>query len=135
MRPPLPAELLTVLARPNPAVIATVRPDGRPVSSAVWYLWEEGDVLVSMSARSPRVENLRAEPRASLTVLDGPDWYRQVTLHGTTVTLEEDPGLEVIDRLSLHYEGHPYGDRDPSHRHVAARIRVTGWDQFGFALR
>lgn len=134
MRPPLPAELVTVLARPNPSVIATVRPDGRPVSSAVWYLWDDGDVLVSMSARSPRVRNLRAEPRASLTVFDGPDWYRAITLHGRAVSLEEDGELAVLDRISQHYEGHPYGDRDPSHRHVAARIHVTGWDQFGFDL-
>jgi PPOX class probable F420-dependent enzyme len=135
MRSPLPPRLLTVLVRPNPSVIATVRPDGRPGSSAVWYLWDDGDVLVSMSERSPRVQNLRAEPRAALTVLDGPDWYRQVTLHGTTVSLEKDPGLALIDRLSQHYDGRPYPDRDPSHRHVTARIRVDGWDQFGFDLR
>jgi PPOX class probable F420-dependent enzyme len=134
MRLPLWPALLAVLAHPNPSVIATVRPDGRPVSSPVWYLWEDGDVLTTMSARSPRVENLRAEPRASLSVLDGPEWYRQVTLHCTVVSLEEDAGLAVLDRLSQHYDGRPYPDRDPAHRHVVARLRVTGWDQFGFDI-
>ena len=131
MQLPVPIELVDVLSRPNPCVIATVRPDGSPASSAVWYRWLNGEVLVSMSARSPRVRNLRARPTASLTVLDGPDWYRQVTVRGDVVAIEEDPGLVAIDLLSQHYEGRPYGDRNPEHRHVAARIRVTAWDQFG----
>ncbi len=134
MRTPLPPLLVDVLRKPNPCIIATARPDGRPVSSAVWYLWEDGEVLTTMSARSPRVQNLRAEPRASLTVLDGPDWYRQVTLHGTVVSLEEDGDLEVLDRSSRHYDGRPYPDRDPAHRHVVARIRIDSWDQFGFPV-
>ena len=123
-----------MLVRPNPSVLATVRPDGRPASSPVWYLWEDGEVLTTMSARSPRVENLRAEPRAALTVFDGADWYRQVTLHGTVVSLEPDVDLAVIDRCSEHYDGRPYPDRDPAHQHVVARIRVDSWNQFGFPL-
>ncbi|MGH3499208.1 MAG: pyridoxamine 5'-phosphate oxidase family protein, partial [Nocardioidaceae bacterium] len=39
-KPPLPAEAAELLAKPNPAVIATLRPDGQPVSAATWYLWE-----------------------------------------------------------------------------------------------
>jgi PPOX class probable F420-dependent enzyme len=135
MRPPLPAPLSAVLANPNPSVIATVRPDGRPVSSAVRYLWDDGDVLTSLGARSARLRNLRAEPRASLTVFDGPDWYRQITVHGTVVSLDEDGDLGIIDRLSQHYEGRPYEARNPDRVPVTARIRVEDWDQFGFDLR
>jgi PPOX class probable F420-dependent enzyme len=135
MRPPLPAALATVLTKPNPSVMATVRPDGRPVSSAVWYLWDDGDVLTSMGARSPRLRNLRAEPRASLTVFDGLDWSRQITVHGAVVSLEEDDELAIVDRLSQHYEGRPYEARNPDRVPVTARIRVEDWDQFGFDLR
>jgi hypothetical protein len=37
-----------VLSRANPAVIATLRPDGQPVTVATWYLFEIGRVLVNM---------------------------------------------------------------------------------------
>jgi hypothetical protein len=37
-KPPLPEKVSELLAKPNAAVIATVRPDGQPVSVATWYL-------------------------------------------------------------------------------------------------
>ena len=42
---PLPDALRALLAKPNPAVIATVRPDGQPVSVATWYLLD-GDRVI-----------------------------------------------------------------------------------------
>jgi hypothetical protein len=65
-----------------------------------------------------RLEYLRENPRVSLTVLDGDEWYRHVTLHGR-VTLVDDTDLGDIDRISTHYLGSPYGQRD--------RGRVSGW--------
>ncbi|HEX6675936.1 MAG TPA: pyridoxamine 5'-phosphate oxidase family protein, partial [Actinomycetes bacterium] len=67
---PLPDSLVELLRRPNPAVMATVRPDGAPISVATWYLWEDGRVLLNLDAGRKRLEHLRANPRVSLTVLD-----------------------------------------------------------------
>ena len=47
-KPPLPEAAVTMLAKPNPSVIATLRPDGQPVTAATWYLWDNGRVLVNM---------------------------------------------------------------------------------------
>jgi PPOX class probable F420-dependent enzyme len=116
--PPLPPEHQKVLAKPNPAVIGTVTPDGAPNTVATWYLWEDGRVLVNMDEGRRRLEYLRANPRVSLTVLDADEWYRHITLHGR-VTLVDDPDLVDIDRLSTHYMGNPYSQRD--------RGRVSGW--------
>jgi PPOX class probable F420-dependent enzyme len=116
--PPLPPEHQEVLAKPNPAVIGTVTPDGAPNTVATWYLWEDGRVLVNMDEGRRRLEYLRANPRVSLTVLDGDEWYRHITLHGR-VTLVDDTDLVDIDRLSTHYMGNPYSQRD--------RGRVSGW--------
>src|SRR3954447_7400034 len=117
-QPPLPSELEQVLAKPNPAVIGTVRPDGTPNTVATWYLWEDGRVLVNIDEGRRRLEYLRREPHVSLTVLDGDEWYRHVTLHGR-VTLEDDPYLADVDRISRHYTGQAYAQRD--------RGRVSGW--------
>src|SRR4029078_11842592 len=116
--PPLPAELQAMLAKPNPAVIGTVAPDGTPNTVATWYLWEDGRALVKMAEGRRRLEYLRENPRVSLTVLDGDEWYRHVSLHGR-VTLVDDADLVDIDRISTHYLGSPYGQRD--------RGRVSGW--------
>ena len=125
----MPPAVLDLLRRPNPAVVATVGSDGAPISAAVWYLWDEGSVLLTMGAASPRRRQLVREPRLTLTVLDGDDWYRQVTVHGTAEQVDDDRGLAVIDRISQHYEGAPFEDRVRDH--AFARVRVMEWNAFG----
>jgi PPOX class probable F420-dependent enzyme len=129
---PLPDPILAVLAKPNPCVIAVLRADGSPASGAVWYLWEHGEVVTSMSTTGARRRSLDRDPRVSLTILDRESWYRQVTLQGEVVSLLDDADFHDIDRISHHYEGAPYANHDVPH--ATARIRVDRWNQFGFAL-
>jgi PPOX class probable F420-dependent enzyme len=117
-RPPIPDRFVEVLKQPNPAVMATVRGDGAPVSVATWYLWEDGRVLLNLDGERARLAHLRADPRVALTVLDGDSWYRHISLQGA-VTLKPDPDLTDIDRLARHYTGRPYRNRQ--------RPRVTAW--------
>jgi PPOX class probable F420-dependent enzyme len=117
-KPPLPDELLAVLAKPNPAIIGSVQPNGAPNTVATWYVWEDGRALVNMADSRRRLEYLRNEPRVSLTVLDGNSWYRHITLHGE-IALSDDPDLADIDRIARHYTGNAYSNRDQG--------RVSGW--------
>ena len=130
---PLPPKVLEFLARPNPAVIATVRPDGQPVSVATWYLLEEGEILVKMDESRRRLEYLRADPRVSLTVLAADDWYTHVSLQGRVVRFDNDPDLADIDRLAQHYRGHPYLNREQ--KRVSAWIEVATWHWWGALAR
>src|SRR3954451_2309261 len=123
-KPPIPGELDAVLAKPNPAVIGSVQPDGAPNTVATWYVWEDGRALVNMAASRKRLDYLRQEPRVSLTVLDGDSWYRHITLHGR-ISLSEDPDLADIDRICTHYMGNPYSQRDRGR--VTGRIEVESW--------
>jgi PPOX class probable F420-dependent enzyme len=117
-KPPLPEDVIKLLQRPNHAVMATVRPDGAPVTVATWYLWDDGRILLNLDAGRKRLDHMRADPRVSLTVLDGDSWYRHVSLQGT-VTMSPDSDLSGIDRLALHYNGKPYANRQ--------RPRVNAW--------
>ena len=123
-KPPLPPELDQFLSQPNPAVIATMRPDGSPHTAATWYVWEGGRVLVNMDEGRKRLDHLTADPRVSITVLGQGGWYHHVTLVGTA-QLEDDPDLAAIDRISTHYMGSPYSQRD--RRRVSAWIEVESW--------
>ena len=123
--PPLPPQVDAFLARANPAVVATLRPDGSPHTAATWYDWEDGRVLLNMEESRLRLKFLRRDPRVSLTVLDENDWYKQVTLMGRVVSLEDDPDLVDIDRLSQRYRGAPYRIRD--RKRVSAWVEVERW--------
>ncbi|MFI9820598.1 PPOX class F420-dependent oxidoreductase [Streptomyces sp. NPDC052013] len=131
-KPPLPPKADTLLRRANPCVMATVRSDGAPVSTPTWYLWEDGRALISLDAGRVRLKHLRRDPRVTLTVLDGDDWYTHVTLIGRAAELHDDEGLADIDRLSTHYTGRPYPDRQRPR--VSAWIEIDRWHGWG-ALR
>ena len=117
-KPPIPEDVIKLLQQPNHAVMATVRPDGAPVTVATWYLWDDGRILLNLDAGRKRLDHMRADPRVSLTVLDGDSWYRHISLQGT-VTISPDSGLSGIDRLAIHYTGKPYANRQ--------RPRVNAW--------
>jgi PPOX class probable F420-dependent enzyme len=118
-RTPVPPEVDSFLAEVNPAVVGTIRPDGSPHTAATWYDWEDGRALLNMEDSRLRLGYLRADPRASLTVLADGNWYRQITLLGRVLAIEEDVGLRDIDRLALRYTGKPYRRRD--------RARFSAW--------
>jgi len=130
-KPPLPEQLDELLAKPNPAVIASVRPDGQPVSVATWYLWENGRILVNMDEGRKRLDYLRHEPRVTVTVLDSAGWYTHVSMQGRVVELRDDPELVDIDRLARHYTGGPYPSRQRNR--VSAWIEVDRWHGWGAA--
>jgi PPOX class probable F420-dependent enzyme len=124
-RPPLPPELDAFLAKPNPAVIATVRPDGSPVTVATWYDWEDGRVLVNMDNSRRRIAHMRANPRVSLTVMELSNWGSHVSLQGHVVSFEDDVDLRDIDRLARRYGLEDYPFRDDAR--TSAWIEVDLW--------
>ncbi|WP_326616041.1 PPOX class F420-dependent oxidoreductase [Streptomyces decoyicus] len=127
--PPLPEPAVAMLRKPNPAVITTLRSDGQPVSTATWYLWDDGRVLVNMDEGRKRLEHLRNDPRVSLTVLDEDNWYTHLSLIGHVAEIRDDEELAGIDRLAQHYLGKPYPQRD--RRRVSAWIEIDRWHGWG----
>lgn len=126
---PVPPEVEKLLARPNPAVIATLRADGSPRTVATWYVWDGGRVLVNMDAGRRRLDDMRRDPRVSLTVFDGESWGTHVSLRGRVVSLEDDEDLRDIDRIARHYIGESFPLRDEPR--VSAWIELFGWHHWG----
>ena len=120
-RVPVPAEVDAFLRKPNPAVVATLRPDGSPHTVPTWYDWEDGRALLNMEDSRLRLGYMRGDPRVALTVLGSgeDDWYSHVSLLGRIVSIEDDDSLADIDRLALRYTGKPFRKRD--------RKRVSAW--------
>ena len=52
---PIPPEIEEFLRKPNPAVVATVRPDGSPHSVATWYDLVDGLILLNLAATRARL--------------------------------------------------------------------------------
>ncbi|MGK5557232.1 PPOX class F420-dependent oxidoreductase [Actinomadura kijaniata] len=116
----------------NPAVLATVNPDGSPQTSVVWVGRDGDDLLVSSQAGRRKDRNLRRDPRASLTVFDMDDPLRYVEVRGTA-TVVEDEGRRLAVELAERYEGpgagQEYLDLPPDAVRIVIRLtphRVVG---------
>jgi PPOX class probable F420-dependent enzyme len=110
--------------------MATVRPDGTPITVATWYVWDDdGRALMNLDSSRKRLAYMRANPRVSLTVLDRDSWYRHITVQGT-VTLVDDTDQHDADRVARHYTGEPWTARHQ--KRVSAWLDVDTYQAWGF---
>ncbi|MGW6567134.1 PPOX class F420-dependent oxidoreductase [Streptomyces sp. NPDC054975] len=120
----------------NPAVLATVHPDGSPQTSVVWVGRDGDDLLISSQAGRRKVRNIEADPRVSLTVYDREDAQLYAEIRGTA-TVTEDVGRALAVALDERYEGpgagQDYLDLPPEVVRVV--IRVTPTKVVGTAAR
>ena len=65
---------------PN-AVLATVRRDGSPQVSPVWFLWDEPELLISTVRGAAKTANIRRDPRV-VACIDDPETGRYASLSG-----------------------------------------------------
>jgi PPOX class probable F420-dependent enzyme len=102
-------EVRGLLAAPNFAHLATVRPDGSPHSVPIWVLLEGDRIAFFTQPGSQKARNLAHDPRVALSLTDLENPYLSAWLRGSVAeTLAGDEALEVIDRISHKYTGEPF---------------------------
>ena len=100
----LSAAARKIIDAPNPAVLATVNPDGSPQTSVVWVRRDGNDLLISSAAGRRKDKNLARDPRVSMTVYDQADPLQYVEVRGLA-SISEDPGRQLAVSLAEEYEG------------------------------
>lgn len=73
------------------ATFATVDDAGFPQLSEVWFLYDDGEVKVSLNDSRAKVRNLRSRPECSLLVLDLSNPFRYLEVRGRA-RLKPDDG-------------------------------------------
>jgi len=71
------------LAGAHHAVVSTIRKDGSPQVSAVWYLLENDVFYFVTMAKSAKCRNLDRDPRIGICIDGGPRDYRSVMIYGS----------------------------------------------------
>jgi PPOX class probable F420-dependent enzyme len=88
----------------TPAVIAFLRADGSPATSAVWYGFDEGDIVISTPAGRSKARHIGADRRISFIVDTREMPYRGVAIEGTA-EVSADPEKAVMLEIARRYLG------------------------------
>jgi PPOX class probable F420-dependent enzyme len=99
----VPASYEDLLERPIFAHLATVRPDGSPQSSVMWFAWDGSRIRLTHTSTRQKFANLSREPRVALSIADPDDQYRFIEVRGTVESIEADPGAEFYRSLQRRY--------------------------------
>lgn len=109
---PLENDVRELLLKPNPAVMATVRRDGSPVTVPTWYRLVGDRILLNLDKSRVRLQHIQRDPRVALSVMEVGNWTTHVSIQGRVVEIIDDPDLEGIDSLAHHYTGQDYFNRE-----------------------
>jgi PPOX class probable F420-dependent enzyme len=86
----LPETHVDLLEQPTFAHLATIRPDGSPQSSPMWFQWDGGRVRMTHTKVRQKFQNIQQDPRVSLSIVDPDDPYRYLELRGTVENVVDD---------------------------------------------
>jgi PPOX class probable F420-dependent enzyme len=101
--PEAPASHADLLERPLFAHLATVRPDGAPQSSVMWFAWDGSQVRMTHTRTRQKFANLKQDPRVAVSIADPDDPYRFLEVRGVVESIEDDPGAELYRSLQRRY--------------------------------
>jgi PPOX class probable F420-dependent enzyme len=117
----LTTALAFVRAR-HQGVVTTIRANGRPQLSNIFYVAGDGGSLrVSITNARAKTANMRRDPRVSLYV-SGDDFFQYVVLEGTAhlSPVAEDPQDATVEQLVAYYK--------------AASGEHHNWDEYRAAM-
>lgn len=99
----LPASHTDLVERPLFGHLATIRPDGSPQSSVMWFSWDGELLRFTHTSQRQKFVNLADEPRVAMSIIDPDDHYRFLEIRGTVESIEPDPDAAFYQTLQQRY--------------------------------
>jgi PPOX class probable F420-dependent enzyme len=120
--------------KPRIATLATIRANGSPHITPVWFRYEDGDFVVSVDRGSQKHRNIERDSRVELCIDDRErPPFHTVIVRGRA-SVEPSPSKEWRLALAVHYlgeeKGHRYVESNDNPNGVLLRIapeRISGW--------
>jgi len=105
-----PASLADLLTREKKAFahLALVLRDGTPHVTPVWFDWDGTHLIINTARGRVKDRVLNRRPTVALAISDPADPYRSLQIRGQVVDSTEAGARDMIDQLSLKYEGRLY---------------------------
>jgi PPOX class probable F420-dependent enzyme len=91
------------LAESPVGALATIGTDGRPQVTAVWFLYDDGQLRISLNPARQKVRNLRLNPECAFFILDLANPYRYLEVRGDA-RIDDDPDYAFAQRIGRKYD-------------------------------
>lgn len=85
--------------------LVTVRRDGQPQPSPVWFLWRDPDVLMYSQQDRPKLRNLEANPRVALHFGEDENGGDIAIFEGTAEVDRSLPRADAVPEYIAKYRG------------------------------
>jgi PPOX class probable F420-dependent enzyme len=110
--------------------LTTVRADGQPQSSPVWFLWDGEEFLIFSQSDAQKLHNLEGNPRVAVHLESEGTGEEVLTIDGTATVDPDAPRSDQIEEYRVKYrEGIQAMGSTPAELardfSVAIRIRPT----------
>jgi len=131
----LPEDVRAFLDAPRFAVLATVRADGSPHLTVVWYGRRDDEVIVNTTAPRSKARNLERDARVSLLV---GEMERYVRLEGEArIVATGEAAVHDIHDLGVRYDGEAAAERQTravwsTQERVTYAIAIRRLYRYGF---
>jgi PPOX class probable F420-dependent enzyme len=112
-----------LLKAKNFCVVSTIRPDGSVQAAPVWVDVQNGRALLNTAEGRAWPENLKRDPRVTLTVQNMENPYEYLSIRGRVTEQTHDGADAHIDSLAMKYlrqESYPY--RQPGEQRVILSV-------------
>ena len=106
------------------ASLATIGGDGFPQLTETWFLYDEGELKLSLNTARLKTRNLMKRPQCSLMLLDLNNPYRYLVVRGNA-QIEPDDDYAFAKKLGAKYSADVSAHDQPGDKRVVVTIEPT----------
>jgi PPOX class probable F420-dependent enzyme len=118
------------LLKADVATLATLGQDGYPQVTALWFLFDDGTLKLSLNTTRQKLKNLQAHPECTLFILDIANPYRTLEVRARA-EIAPDSDYTFAKKLGAKYGGADLSTNDrPGETRVVVSlqpIKVNTW--------
>ena len=112
------------------ARIATLQADGSPSVVPVWFVYEDGKIIITPRKHSAFWANIQQDARVAITIDEKSGLYRKVLVEGKADILyplgHDDEWRDIYRRITLRYVDEGSGEDEPFSGIWATRFYEQG---------
>ena len=117
-------KLKDLFERPIVCALATVMPSGQPQVTPVWWMYDGTYVIINSKRGRQKDRNMVRDAKVTILVIDPKDSGHWIELRGHILDITEEGANDVIDKLSMRYEGHKFRSLESGEVRVTYKIEV-----------